>query len=54
MHRIKPESVTDSNIKETDSQEKLEILIETNLNDKLREILARKLGEELIFLSDVS
>ena len=26
--------------------------IETNLDDKLREILARKLGEELIFLSD--
>ena len=28
--------------------------IETNLNEELREVLAEKLGEELIFLSDVS
>ena len=54
MHKIKPESVTDSNIKKTDSQEKLGVLIETNLNEELREFLSRKLGEELIFLSDVS
>ena len=33
------------------NREKLEILVETNLNTKLRQALAKKLGEELILLS---
>ena len=40
----------DSNVK-IDSQKDPEILVETNLNTKLRQALAKKLGEELILLS---
>ena len=37
----------------TKSEYKPEILVETNLNNKLKEALAKKLGEELIWLSDI-